>query len=354
MIMNDSDRGPRSFANLFGIAMLIVGIWLILAFFNASEFYRRSMAIGSDSYWNEIIAVQLTISLIWAMFTPIVVGVAERFPLETRRESLRNFLILCAFTPVFAVIRALVGGAWHQIAEGNAPTLFFARLSIAVRFHRYVFLTIVIIGLTNIILAYRRSVMRERDTVALQAALTNAALAQLRARMLPRVMFETLRNISERVDTDPNGADELIVGLSDLLRSTLDLDRRAEITVAEELEHIDRYLDLEKARTEGRLTTRIDFDEPLLAARVPPLVLHTLVEHALDGGSGDRTLEIRGRELDGMLSIEIEKEGDAATDATPPRLEQLLTDQFSLDRRREGAKDIVAIELPLRLLEVTS
>ncbi len=351
--MNDAGQ-RRSLKDLFGIAMMLIGIWTIFAFFNASEFYRRSLAMGAESHWNEIIALQLVIGLIWAMFTPIVVGIAERLPIQLRRESLRNVLILAAFTPIFAVIRAVVGGAWHQLGEGNLPTLDFARISIAVRFHRYVFLTIVIIGITNIVIAYRRAVMREQESLVLQAALTNAALAQLRERMLPRVMFSAMRNISERVDTDPAGADEMIVTLSDLLRSTLDLDRRKEITLAEELEHIDRFLDLERARSDGRLTTRIDFDEPLLTARVPPLVLHTLVEQALDGGRGDRSLEIRGREIDGRLNIEIEKEGDVTTDDKPRRLEELLTDQFSLDRRREGQRDIVAIELPLRLAEAAS
>jgi hypothetical protein len=109
--------------------------------------------------------------------------------------------------------------------------------------------------------------------------------------------------------------------------------------------------------------TRIDFEEALLAARVPPLILHTLVEHALGGDvpPGDRTLEIRGREVDGSLSIEIRRqvEGDIEPAGTPPlgetrdRLEQLLAEQFSLDRRRDGTTDIVALELPLHPAEVT-
>jgi two-component system LytT family sensor kinase len=352
MIMGASDS-RRPVAQLFATAMLITGIWITFAFFNASEFYRRSIASGGDSRWNEIILFQLSSSLIWAFFTPIIYAIAERLPVQNRQWA-RNLALLTLLAPALALLRAVFGGAWGQLAEGNSPTWQFAQLSIAVRFHRNVFLTIVVIGLTNIILAYRRSVMREQDTFALQSALTNASLAQLRARMLPRVMFATLRNIAQRVDRDPNGADDLIVSLSDLLRSTLALDRRSDITIAEELEHIDRYLDLERARAGGRLVTRIDFDEPLLAARVPPLVLHTLVEHALDGGDGDRTLEIKGREIDGMLNIRIEKEGNSADDAPPPRLEQLLTHQFSLGRRREGSKDIVAIELPLRMVEVAS
>ncbi|HYI12144.1 MAG TPA: histidine kinase [Thermoanaerobaculia bacterium] len=356
--MNASPGGRPVVTELARMAMLIIGVWVIFAFFNASEFYRRSRAMGADVQWGDIIRFQLASSMIWAVFTPFVAAIAERLPVRGR-DWWRNLFALAALAPLLAVIRAVVGGAWGELAEGKTPSLAFLELSVAVRFHRNVFLIVVIIGITNILLAYRRAVIRERDAFALQAAVTNSALARLRARMLPRVMFDTLRATADRVEDDPVRAERMIVGLSDLLRGTLDLDRRSDVTLAEELEHIDRYLDLEKARWEGRLVTRIDVEEALLAARVPPLVLHTLVEHALAGDvtPGERSLEIRGRGVDGRLSIEIRREGDPEPASAPPlgetrdRLEQLLAAQFSLDRRREGSADVVALELPLRLAE---
>lgn len=356
--MIESPHRTRTLAQLTGIALVITGIWVIFAFFNASEFYRRSLATGSETNWYYIISFQLSSGLMWAVFTPIVVAMAERLPLSGKLWP-RNLLVLAALTPVLSVIRAAYGAAWLQMAEGVWPAAYFIKFSIAIRFHRNVFLLVVIIGITNILLASRRAGLRERDAFALQAAVANAAVAQLRARMLPRVMFDSLRAIADRVDSDPARADRMIVGLSDLLRATRELDRRSEVTLAEELEQIDRYLDLEKARSDGHLTTRIDVDEPLLAARVPALVLHSLVEDALAGEvpPGDRSLEIEGRSCGGRLSLEIRSEGAAEPAGAPSlgetreRLEQLLAERFSLDRHREGSAVVVGLDLPLRLVE---
>jgi two-component system LytT family sensor kinase len=349
----------RSITQLTGISFAIVAIWVMFALFSASEFYRRTHAMGSVIEWSAVICCQLASGMLWAVFTPPVVAIAERLPLRDRRW-LRNLLALAAIVPVLSLVRAAGGGALQRIIEQKAVTREFIELSIAVRFHRNIFLLVVIIGITNILLAYRRSVMRERDAFWLQEQVTKASLAQLNAGMLPRVMFDTMQAISDRVKHDPEGADQMIVGLSDLLRATLALDRSNDVTLAEELEHIDRYLDLEKARADGRLNTRIDFEEQLLGARVPPLVVHALVEDALAGAvpPGERSLQIAGSDAGGRLHIEIRRESEVEPetplDQTRERLEHLLSEQFSLDRRREGTAEIVTVELPLRFAEAAS
>ena len=352
-------KSRRSIGELTGIAFTIIAIWIIFALFSTSEFYRRSLAMGAMTEWAPIICFQLASGLFWALFTPFVVFIAERLPIRDR-EWLRNAIVLSALVPVLSLVRAATGGALLRIVEHKPVTRAFIELSIAVRFHRNIFLLLVIIGITNVIVAYRRSVLRERDAFSLQEEVTKESLAQLSTGMLPRVMFDTMQSISDRVADDPDTADQMIVGLSDLLRATLALDRRNDVTLAEELEHIDRYLDLEKTRADGRLVTKIDFEEQLLGARVPPLVVHALVEHALAGSvpPGERSLHIAGSDAGGRLHIEIRRDSDVAPqtplDETRERLEHLLSEQFSLDRWRDGTAEIVTVELPLRFAESAS
>jgi len=212
------------------------------------------------------------------------------------------------------------------------------------------------------VMAFREAAERERKRFALDAEVANSALAELRGRMLPRVMFNSLHAIEERVETDPAEADRMIVQLSDLLRGTLHLDRRGEITVGEELEHLDRYLELEKARVGGRLATRLDFDEEALAARVPPLLIRTVFEVAIlaDGIAEDSRLDIRGMQREGRLRIEMRitpaasESDDHELDETRRHLQLLFPGRFVLERRHQPTATSVVFELPVNADEVAA
>lgn len=351
----------RPFGELLAVALQIIAVWQILAFFYASEFYRRGLATGHSEPFIYILGFQIVVGLNWAVFTPIIIAVAERAPIRGR-DWARNLLILSVFTLAIALIRAVSGGAINQLGEGEMPTLWFMRLSVAVRFHRYVFLTLVIIGVTHIVMAYREAAQRERKRFELDAEVANSSLAELRGRMLPRVMFNSLHAIEERVERDPAEADRMIVELSDLLRGTLHLDRRGQITVGEELDHLDRYLELEKARLDGRLSTHLDFDENALAARVPPLLIRTVFEVAIvaDGIAEDSRLGIRGMERDGRLHIEMllepaaRESGDHELDETRRHLQTLFPGRFLLERRQQPTATSVVFELPANVDEVAA
>jgi hypothetical protein len=351
----------RPIGELLSFVFQILAVWLLFALFSASEFYRRGLASGHTVNWTETLVVQLVTALQWTFFTPIVIAVAERYPIRGRAWA-RNLLILGAFTPVLALIRAAVGGAWLQIGERGTTSWSFVKLSVAIRFHRNVFLTLVIIGLTHIVMAYREAAERERKRLALDAAVANSALAELRARMLPRVMFNSLHAIEARVESDPAGADRMIVQLSDLLRGTLDLDRRDEITVGEELDHLDRYLELEKGRVGGRLSTHLDFDEDALALRVPPLLIRTVFEVAIaaEGIAEESRIEIRGKQIEERLRIEIDiappggGSNDDELEEARKRLQSLFPGRFLLERWRQPNATSVVFELPVNGSEGTA
>ncbi|MDQ3282108.1 MAG: histidine kinase [Acidobacteriota bacterium] len=285
-----------------------LAIWIAFAFFNSSETYRRVVASGSMMPWLEVLCYQLSSSLLWAAFTPPIVAFAERFPLRAPHR-MRSIVALLAFTPVIALLRAASGGIVSDLAEGKTPSVAFMMLSIYVRFYRNVFLILVIVGVTNLILARRAAAERERHALALKTEVANAELQRLRSSMQPRLMFSILDAIRARVN-EPNVADRMLVALGDLLRAMLDFGKRSTVLLAEELELLDRYFEIEKTRTDGAFTSRLDVDEELLHVRVPPLVLHALVEAAMfrDGDSAARHLEIHGRGGRGILRFEVRNE----------------------------------------------
>lgn len=344
---------PR-FARLLRVALIIVAIWTIFAFFNSSEFYRRGQAFGSTALqWWYVVAFQLTASLTWAVFTPIIIFAAERLPLRAPHR-LRNAAAMLLFAVAMSVVRAAVGGAVLKLGEGNRPTLDFIQLSINVRFHRNVFLILLIVGITNLVLAQRRAAERERAQLALRAEVAKAELQQFRAAMQPHFVLATLDAIGQQVSTDPQLADRMLVDLADLLRRMLEFQNRRHVALMEELELIDRHVELRRATTGARFPSRVDVDEELLAARVPPLVLHSVVESALTASGTDSAgLEIRGRARDGMLEFEVRSdEGPApgdetATEKTRERLRQAFTGGTEINLRHDGRVLVMEMSMPL-------
>jgi hypothetical protein len=341
---------------LVRISFVIVGIWVIFAIFNSSDFYRRTVASGREAAIIELLAYQLNTSFLWAVFTPFIVFVAERLPLR-KPNLLRNALLMTAFVPTAAVLRAAIGGIINRLGDQEPPTIQFTLYSIEVRYHRNIFLVLVIVGITYFILAQRAAAERERNAFALRTAVTNAELQGLRAAMQPRMMFATLDAIAEKVSTNPVLADQMIVQLGGLLRTMLEFGKRASVTLGEELEVIDRYFEIERARTDGAFTTRVDVEEELLGARVPPLLLHALVESALFGTDTDspQHMEIHGRTEGSDLLLEVVNDDPKrvpapdAIDETRARLQQAFGGRASIAWRAGEKRAVTELAMPLDL-----
>lgn len=340
---------------LFLYAGVLVVVWSIFALFSSSEFYQRGMAVGSKGYWTDVIQVQLSTGLLWAAFTPVIVFIALRLPLQ-KPHRLRNAVALFLLTIVIAAARAVVGGVVSAVSEGDTPTWGFIMLSLTIRFHRNVFLTLVIIGITNLVLANRRAADRELAALATKADLLRSEFRQLRTSLQPQFVMSTLDAIAARVKESPAAADRILVELADLLRARLEYQKRREVTVTEELELVDRYVDIQKILSRGRFRCRVDVNDDALDAEMPPLLLLVVVESVLVApGDGDEGwLEIRGSAEHGTLRLEVRNGGNRrdadgqALEETRARLEQTFSGTSSIRVERAADCVITIIEMPLR------
>src|SRR5690606_29903368 len=127
---------------------------------------------------------------------------------------------------------------------------------------------------------------RQAEANALRAQLVESRLEMLRAQLNPHFLFNTLNAVSALVAKDPKGVRRMIELLSEMLRHTLDGPSDPEVTVAEELEMLERYLDILEIRFAGRLQTRIVTDPEVRDALVPNLILQPLAENAMKHGVG--------------------------------------------------------------------
>lgn len=152
-----------------------------------------------------------------------------------------------------------------------------------------------------------------------------AELRFMRAQIAPHFVYNALTTIASFVRTDPERARELLVRFAEFTRYSFRSHGQF-VTMAEELQLVDTYLDLERARFGDRLSVSLRVAPNVLGVLLPPLVLQPLVENAIRHG-------LEPSERPGTLSISIAEIGDDAevviqddgVGADPLRLLQVLS-----------------------------
>src|SRR5690606_23462710 len=102
-------------------------------------------------------------------------------------------------------------------------------------------------------------------------------------------LFNTLNSISALMHRDAEAADQMLARLSDLLRMALRGRVGQEIRLKDELEFLQKYLEIEETRFGDRLRVEYDIEPEVLDAKVPSLVLQPLVENSIRHAVAVRT-----------------------------------------------------------------
>ncbi len=134
-------------------------------------------------------------------------------------------------------------------------------------------------------------------------------LKLIQAQINPHFLFNTLNTIIAIIRNDANRARELLIDLSNFFRKNL--KRSGDLsTLDEELEHVNSYLKIEKARFESRLMVEIEIDPALLKMKIPTFTLQPLIENAIKHGISQMlskgVVKVRAYQKDSFAIIEIE------------------------------------------------
>jgi two-component system, LytTR family, sensor kinase len=296
----------------------IAAIWCVGGLFDASQTVLIMHAEGRHHPWPPLFGTELAGWLPWALATPLVVGLARRYPI-IRDMSGRTLVVhLGAFAAVSAV--AETWSSWLQVLFnpwGNrkwptfvdtwTTTLLYQVLTFLIAYA-------LILTVTYLVDARENIARQVTETARLNEELSRAQLAALRRQMEPHFMYNTLNSIAGLVrDQRTEAAVSMIVGLSEFLRRTSEDSHRSQVTLGEEVEYLQRYLDLQKVRFGGRLQVSVDIPTELLRAQVPNLLLQPLVENAIKHGIAKRAaggiVRVAGTCQDGNLRLSIYNDG---------------------------------------------
>ena len=153
----------------------------------------------------------------------------------------------------------------------------------------------------------------EENALKAEALAKEAELKMLRYQLNPHFLFNSLNSASALVSENPPRAEKMISELSDFLRYSLVNTKKNTVTLKDEIEALQNYLNIEQVRFEEKL--QVDFDIAPEAEKfvVPNFLLHPLVENAVKYGmqTSDMPLriEIKARRKDKKLLVEITNSG---------------------------------------------
>ena len=170
-----------------------------------------------------------------------------------------------------------------------------------------------LIGLTQAVHFRRRLVEREKQAMHLESQLAQSQLRTLQAQLQPHFLFNTLNGIAMLIRRDPRLAEDMIGSLSELLRWSLQQSGRQLIPLRDEMEFLDRYLEIQQMRFADRLRVDRRIEPGVLDCLVPPLLLQPLVEnavrHGIEPSPNPGLIVITAGVVDGLLFLAVEDDG---------------------------------------------
>ena len=344
---------------------LIWGIWTIIALFFSSQVYLMNYTDKQPIRYTEFF-VQAAACYLWALATPLILWLSRRFRLD-RSNWLRRSLLHLGFSVVLTVTLLALHFVIYMFFMGRAGSIVPIRMANYVYYNldRWVLVYWVILLLThafNYYLSYRKGELKASQ---LHTQLVQSQLEALKMQVHPHFLFNTLHSISALLSRDTEGARKMITRLGDFLRLTLENSGSMEVTLQQEIEFLNGYLEIERIRFQDRLTTDIKVDPDVLDVRVPNLILQPIVENAMRhaiGNSHSGRVEITAAPRNGVVRIEVKDNGpgmqvDRTLEAgrgrglglanTRARLAGLYGDAASFDLSNDPAGGlVVTLEIP--------
>jgi two-component system LytT family sensor kinase len=315
-----------------------------------------------------LLALNLTYWYVWALLVPGIIWFARHYRFERhtwRRAALMHLVAVIGFTFAHAVLTVSVREpliayfGWRpQRWWSEFQQLFF------LNFDWEMMTYWAVVGLSHA-LDYRREAQERAVTAAqFETRLAEAQLQALQRQLHPHFLFNTLHTISALMHRDIEAADAMLARLSDLLRLTLERLGIQEIPLKEELEFLEKYLEIERTRFGSRLIVDMEIEPETLDVCVPNLLLQPLVENAIRHGIAPRVgggrLQIVARRTGDRLWLMVRDNGPGLSKAkleafndgvgvsnTRSRLEHLYPGAHKFDFHQPSDGGLaVTIEIP--------
>ncbi len=297
--------------------LAIWGVWTLFGLFFASQVALQSQLSENPTPFWQILSWQLFSGYLWFALSPIILLLGRTFTFDEGRwkTSIPVHLVASVMIAVgqLAIDAFVLPKLGYMRRYESAPYLEIFKIFLLVNLHFGVAIYWGVLGAQQAIKYYRKYRERELRTSQLEARLATTRLQVLKMQLHPHFLFNTLNAISELIYRDPESAERMISDLSDLLRMSFENLEIQEISLKQELEFLEKYLEIELTRFHDRLKVEMQIAPDTLDACVPNMILQPLVENAIKHGIGPRgeggEINIDAVRKNGHLDITVRDNG---------------------------------------------
>lgn len=293
-------------------------LWAGVALFDATQTVVVMHSEGMHHHWTSLFVTTFLSFLPWFVASPLVLELGWRYPPTRLRPFHTWFIHAIACLTVGAVYSAWTAGfQWvlNPYAYSDPKTfleLWRSLFNNGLLSHLILYGLILMVG--QMLDSRGRIAQQQTEAARLNEALSRAQLESLQRQIEPHFLFNTLNAIAGLVRERRNDdAVSMIAGLSDCLRRLLDGAQKQEVSLGEEMEFLQKYLDIQKARFAEGLDVRVEVASELYKAQVPSLILQPMVENAIQHGISRRvrggSLRIGASRANGILTLRVYNDG---------------------------------------------
>lgn len=285
---------PLSRSSEFGI---IAGFWITVALLTIAQEAFDPRFLGGDSWQVSLGYFTFFKYMIWVLLTPCI------FWLIRSIGQLGNgWMQLLLHVVLGLTVSAIVHYGYHILwnyfmpSSPHSTSLLYVLSGLHFLPEFFLYLVVLATGFARDYFLRYRERMRETawlqaesaelraDAAELRAQLADARLQALHMQINPHFLFNTLHMISAYIERDAAGTRRIITLLSELLRYGLEKSDQVEVALARELDFLEKYLEIQSIRFQGRLEIHRNIATESLDALVPGFILQPLVENAVKHG----------------------------------------------------------------------
>ncbi len=209
------------------------------------------------------------------------------------------------------IVCAVKAGLWSVMVKYTMVNIFpketgylqFLDKFMPIRFYFALLITLCVALVSELFYTLEEQKDSERRKTDAEKLSREAELYKLRQQLQPHFLFNSLNSISALITVQPAQARKMIQQLSDFLRGTLKKEEHQWISLEDELQHLQLYLDIEKVRFGHRLNTSVRCAGSDTKLQLPSMLLQPLVENAIKFGLYDTTETV-------TISIEAARENN--------------------------------------------
>ncbi len=262
----------------------MLGGWALVVVVFASQWYAYDAGHGVADPFVDYVGWSC---YMWGVVTPLALWLAHRRPIDARSwkgtvplhigASILLTVVELSFEASVEWLRTgahwpLAGAVRHYLTQhSQIGLLTYWALVGAAQFYRL----------------HEQARTRQLHEAQLEARLAEAQLDSLRAQLQPHFLFNTLQAAATLIYDDPEGAEDILQNLGELLRVSLNELHVQEIPLRREIEFLQRYISIQQRRFGAqRLRFDLQIDPRVLDCAVPTLILQPLAENAVRHGVG--------------------------------------------------------------------